>query len=182
MFCMGIRAIYRSIFSDGNTALSSASAHVYCRGYYSDRAGNVEVSRLTFKQGEYLAEIRTRQGEITDQITLLTNHRTVSFGGTGGNGEDVFIPVDKTRKIIAFVGTSNGVLKRLGAISVSANWEVIGHIVLLRELIKKRPASLPQNVSLDKEEAVIQALVSIMSDDVFKLTLSFLARGVKISN
>jgi len=182
MFCMGIRAIYRSIFSNGSTALSSALAHVYCKGYYSDRGENVEVSRLTLEPGEHLAEIRTRQGEITDQITFLTNLRTVSFGGGGGNGKDVSIPVDKTRKIIAFVGTSNGVLERLGAISVLANWEVIGHIVILRELLEKRRASLPQTVSLNKEEAVIQTLVSSVSDDVFKLTLSFLAPGVKISD
>jgi hypothetical protein len=140
-FCMGLQVTYRSKFSNGSTSLSSASTHCYNSGFYSYHGGHMQVSRLTFGDGEYLAEVRTRQGEITDQITFLTNLRTVSFGGNGGTGEDMSLPVNQKRRIVAFIGCSRGVLGRLGAISISYNWVILGPIVLLFELVERHRAS-----------------------------------------
>ena len=180
-FCLGIQAVYRSKFSNGDVSISTAPAHVYTRGYYAYTGGQTQVSRLTFEDGEYLAEIRTRQGDVTDQIALVTNHRTVCFGGLGGNGEDTSLPADLTRRIVAFAGTSHGVLARLGAISISRNWEVVGPSVLLRALVEQRRASLFQSVGpLIEDEVVVRAFIVEPNEDVFRRTLSFLAPGIKV--
>mmetsp|Transcript_11562 Transcript_11562/g.21358 ORF Transcript_11562/g.21358 Transcript_11562/m.21358 type:complete len:261 (+) Transcript_11562:141-923(+) len=184
-FCHGIQAVYRSKFSNGDVSISKAPVHAYNRGYYAYTGGQPQVSRLTFEDGEYLAEIRTRQGDITDQIALVTNHRTVCFGGWGGNGEDTSLPTDLTRRIIAFAGTSNWVLARLGAISISRNWEVIGPIVLLRALVEQRRASLLELERvgpLIEDEVVVRAFIVELSEDVLRRTLSFLAPGIKVSD
>ncbi len=102
----------------------------------------MQVSRLTFGDGEYLAEVRTRQGDITDQITFLTNLRTISFGGNGGSAEDMSLPVNQTRRIVAFIGWGLGVLGRLGTITISYNWAILGPIVLLFELVEQHRASV----------------------------------------
>ena len=181
-FCMGIKVFYQSTFRDGSTSISFTPDHVYEMGYYAYSGGRRTVSSIIFAEGEYLAEIRTRQGEITDQITLITNRRSVSFGGNGGDGEeDTSRPVDLSRRIVAFVGTANGVLERLGAISISRNWEEVGHFVILRALIEQNRATL-QNSSLSEGDAVVQTLVVDMSEDVFKRVLSFLGHGMKVSD
>jgi len=137
------------------------------------------------QEGEYLAEIRTRQGEITDQITFITNQRTLSFGGNGGSGEDMSAPPDLSRKIVAFVGTSKGVLEKLGAISVSINWEEVGHFILLRTLVEKNRALVLQDgsgIALGEEDAVVQRLMTNTDGDLFKRIVSFLGYGMKVSD
>ena len=74
-FCMGIKVFYQSTFRDGSTSISFTPDHVYEMGYYAYSGGIRKVSSIIFAYGEYLAEIRTRQGEITDQITFITNRR-----------------------------------------------------------------------------------------------------------
>lgn len=181
-FCMGIKVFYQSTFRDGSTSISFTPDHVYEMGYYAYSGGRRRVSSIIFADGEYLAEIRTRQGEITDQITFITNRRSVSFGGNGGDGEeDTSRLVDLSRRIVAFVGTANGVLERLGAISISRNWEEVGHFVILRALIEQNRATL-QNSSLSEGDAAVQTLVVDMSGDVFKRVLSFLGYGMKVSD
>ena len=103
-------------------------------GYYSYTGGELRTSTFTLDIDEYLAEMRIRQGDITDQITLISNKRTMSFGENGGTGEDLLRPVDLSRKIVGFVGTFfHGALGRLGAISISRNWEIVGPISLFYE-------------------------------------------------
>ena len=142
--------------------------------------------RIVLREGEYLAEIRTRQGEITDQITFITNKQTYSLGGNGGSGEDMSIPPDLSRRIVAFVGTSKGVLEKLGAISVSRNWEEVGHLVLLRALVEKSRASLVLQDgggnALSLEDAVVQRLITNTDGDLFKRIVSFLGYGMKVSD
>jgi len=182
-YCMGMKVFYQSTFADGSTSISFTQDHVYEMGYYAHSGGRRRVSSIIFADGEYLAEIRTRQGEITDQITFITNRRSVSFGGNGGDGEgeDTSQPVDLSRRIVAFVGTANGVLERLGAISISRNWEEVGHFVILRALIEQNRATL-QNSSLSEGDAVVQTLIVDMGGDVFKRILSFLGHGMKVSD
>ena len=107
-YCNGIYVEYKSTFSNGFTERTMPPSHRYNSGYY---ARSDQRSTITLQEGEYLAEIRTRQGEITDQITFITNQRTVSFGGNGGSGEDMSIPPDLSRRIVAFVGTFKGILE-----------------------------------------------------------------------
>jgi len=183
-YCNGILYEYRSTFSNGNTDVHTPPPHIYNSGYYSSLP--YQTSTITLQDGEYLAEIRTRQGEITDQITLITNQRTLSFGGNGGSGEDMSAPPDLSRKIVAFVGTSKGVLEKLGAISVSINWEEIGHLVLLRALVEKNRASVvlqdESDTTLGVEDAVIQRLITNTDGDLFKRIVSFLGYGMKVSD
>jgi len=134
----------------------------------------------------HLAEIRTRQGEITDQIIFITNQRTLSFGGNGGSGEDMSTPPDLSRRIVAFVGTSKWVLEKLGAISVSRNWEEVGPLILLRTLVEKRRASVVlqdgSGTALGEEDAVVQRLITNTDGDLFKRIVSFLGYGMKVSD
>lgn len=172
-YCMGVRAIYQLSFLGGRTTTVQAPKHVYNGGFYSYHGGLPRVSRLELEDGEYLAQIRTRQGEVTDQITFVTNLRTVSFGGSGGDEED--LPVDLSQRIVAFVGTSAGVLERLGAVSTALNWETVGHVVLLRALIEKsRAYRIQKDDTFTGEEAVVQSFIMDAKEDIFKRTLSFL--------
>ena len=94
------------------------------------------------------------------------------------------IPPDLSRRIVAFVGTSKGVLEKLGAISVSINWEEIGHLVLLRTLVEKNRASVvlqDSDTALDEDNAVVQRLITNTDGDLFKRIVSFLGYGMKVS-
>ena len=62
-YCYGIHVEYRSTFSNGCTELTAPPQHIYNSGYYAHGRG-FKISRITLREGEYLAEIRTRQGEI----------------------------------------------------------------------------------------------------------------------
>ena len=48
---------------------------------YTWEGGSKRDSSLILANDEYLCEVRTRQGEIIDQVTFCTNKRSVSFGG-----------------------------------------------------------------------------------------------------
>ena len=184
-YCFGLQVHYRCSFSNGSSSsFISAPVHHYRSGYYAYSGGICQQSNIALQEGEYLAEIRTRQGEITDQITFITNQRRVSFGGNGGSGEDMSAPPDLSRKIVAFVGTSKGVLERLGAISVSRNWEEVGHLVLLRALVDKNRASvvLQDDTAFGEEDAVVQRLITNTDEDLFKRIVSFLGYGMKVSD
>jgi len=150
---------------------------MYRRGYYASHPART-LSSISFESGEYLAEIRTRQGEVTDQITFMTNRRTLTYGGDGGSGEDMSIPPNLNRRIVAFVGTSKGVLEKLGAISVSRNWEEIGPLILLRALVdKNRAAALElqdDNNLSEEDDVVLQQLITNVDWDLFKQVISFL--------
>ena len=95
------------------------------------------------------------------------------------------IPPDLSRRIVAFVGTSKGVLEKLGAISVSINWEEIGHLVLLRTLVEKNRASVvlqDSDTALGEDNAVVQRLMTNTDGDLFKRIVSFLGYGMKVSD
>jgi len=185
-YCYGLEVWYRCSFSNGRFDTYKTAPYVYRSGYYAySSRGRCQTSTITLREGEYLAEIRTRQGEITDQITFITNKRTLSFGGNGGSGEDMSIPPDLSRRIVAFVGTSKGILEKLGAISVSINWEEVGHLVLLRTLVEKNRASVVLNDSataLGEDDAVLQRLITNTDEDLFKRIVSFLGYGMEVSD
>ena len=184
-YCFGLQVTYRLTFTDGSRKSVTTPQHKYRSGYYSNNGRASALYRITFQEGEYLAEIRTRQGEITDQITFITSKQTYSLGGNGGSGEDMSVPPDLSRRIVAFVGASKGILEKLGAISVSINWEEVGHLALLRTLVEKNRASVvlqDEDTTLDKEDAVMQRLITNTDGDLFKRIVSFLGYGMKVSD
>lgn len=184
-YIMGIQADYRCTFSTGEISTSMAPEHLYRDGYYSYAGGERRLSRLSLGDGEYLAGIRTRQGEVTDQVTFVTNFRTLSFGGSGGSADDVSPPLDLSRRIIAFASTrACGALGRLGEISISRNWEVVGPFVGLRELVERRRASVSQTIDIltREDNAVTQRLLVEASDEIFQCVMSFLAPGIGVSD
>mmetsp|Transcript_30567 Transcript_30567/g.44955 ORF Transcript_30567/g.44955 Transcript_30567/m.44955 type:complete len:267 (-) Transcript_30567:34-834(-) len=180
-YCMGVKVVYSC---SGN--LHIANTHVSNHGYYTYNGGRMRESVLTFADDEYLCEVRTRQGDITDQITICTNKRTVSFGGTGGDPDPRDVsntPVDLTKRVVALVGSFHGVLSRIGTVSILRNWEIIREFVLVRELVESSRASPKprkrvkffQNV--EKEEAVLQELMKV-DTGIFRHVLSFLIANV----
>jgi len=183
-YVMGIEVVYRSTFAGflRYRKETESTENFFETGYYAYHGGQPRTSELIMADGEYIAEVRTREGEITDQLTFITNKRTVSFGGTGGSEDTVSSqPPDLTRRVVAFVGTTNGVLHRLGVVSIKRNWEDLGPIVLLRTLIERRRASPRQNDdSWSEEDASIRALFVNLDTDLFRRTLSFLAPGIDV--
>jgi len=180
-YCMGVKVEYSC--SDN---WHVADTHVSNHGYYAHNGGRMKESVLNFADDEYLCEVRTRQGDITDQITFCTNKRTVSFGGTGGDPDPRDVsntPVDLTKRVVALVGSFHGVLSRIGTVSILRNWEIISDFVLVRELVESSRASPKprkrvtffQNV--EKEEAVLQELMKV-DTGIFRHVLSFLIANV----
>ena len=163
----GLRVYYRSAHYDGTTHDCSIEHALLNR--YSRR-----TSMILFDIGEYLAEIRTSTS--TSRIIFVTNKRAFSFGGNGGGGEGMLDPPDLSRRVVAIVGTSKG---KLGAISISRNWEEVGPLVLLRTLVERNRASLElqDQSSVDKVDAVVQWLIKDTDEDVFKRVASFLLMG-----
>mmetsp|Transcript_10302 Transcript_10302/g.20664 ORF Transcript_10302/g.20664 Transcript_10302/m.20664 type:complete len:265 (+) Transcript_10302:153-947(+) len=178
-YCMGVKVVYSC---NGN--LHIADTHVSNYGYYE---GVARESVLNFADDEYLCEVRTRQGDITDQITFCTNKRTVSFGGAGGGPDprdSSHTPVDLTKRVVALVGSFHGVLSRIGTVSILRNWEIISDFVLVRELVESNRASpKPLNAkrvtfqNVEKEVAVLQELMKV-DTGIFRHVLSFLIASV----
>lgn len=54
------------------------------------------------------------------------------------------------------------------------NWHVIGHIVLLKELVMRKRAAMRRTTRNNKLGGIIQSLFRVDCDDIFKRTLSFL--------
>jgi len=175
-YCMGVKVVYSN--------LHIADTHVSNHGYYG---GTTRESVLNFADDEYLCEVRTRQGDITDQITFCTNKRTVSFGGAGGGPDPrdaSHTPVDLTKRVVALVGSFHGVLSRIGTVSILRNWEIIRDFVLVRELVESNRASpKPLNAkrvtfqNVEKEVAVLQELMKV-DTGIFRHVLSFLIANV----
>ncbi len=169
-----------------------------------------EKYRLELDAGEYLVDIRPTQHtsnvdgiqrEVVGRIEFVTNKRTVSYGCDAISHyrtrplltrdwierEDISSPVDITKKIVALVGTAEAqarALVHLGHISISLNWEIVGPIILLRDLVEKNRvyASTLHNGDryLTDDEAVTQTLIVDATEDIFRRVLSFLADGIKV--
>ena len=168
---MGVKVMYI------NTNGSASTKHVSNYGYYTVNGGRMRATELNFADDEYLCEVRTRQGDITNQITFCTNKRTVSFGGMGGEADPRSVsntPVDLTKRVVAFVGTFDGVLSRLGTVSILHNWHIIREFVLVRALVERGRARTKRKRN---EEAMLQELIRV-DVNVFRRILSFLIENI----
>lgn len=59
----------------------------------------------------------------------------------GGNADPRGgLPVDLTKRVVAFVGSFDGVLHHLGTVPVNHNWEIIRELILLRSLVESKRA------------------------------------------
>mmetsp|Transcript_10067 Transcript_10067/g.23087 ORF Transcript_10067/g.23087 Transcript_10067/m.23087 type:complete len:261 (+) Transcript_10067:341-1123(+) len=177
-FCHSVQIAYEASSGDVRTIGGRATGNY---GYYAYEGGRSTPSVMTMGNGEYPVEVRTRQGDITDQIAIYTNigsrpGRTLFFGGNGGGPEPLDEhPIDRSRRIVAFVSThSNGAIGRLGAISVNNNWNTVGGFVLLRELVRIRWASV-RGDEVSPDDSAVRGIVTIENEDIFRRTLSFLA-------
>lgn len=171
-YCMGVEVMYV------NTNGSASTKHVSNYGYYAFNGGGMRATELFFADDEYLCEVRTRQGDITDQITVCTNKRTVSFGGMGGEADPRSVsntPVDLTKRVVAFVGAFDGVLSRLGTVSILHNWHIIREFVLIRALVERGRARTKRKRN---EEAMLQELIRVEDVNVFRRILSFLIENI----
>ncbi len=118
---------------------------------------------------------------------ILYKQATVSVGGMGGSADPrgvEIIPVDLTKRVVAFVRTfsPHGGLDRFGAVSILHNWEIIREFVLLRELVDKARASpMPlgnRGQVVQQEEFVLQELMNVDAS-IFRGVLSFLIANVE---
>ena len=178
-FCHGVLVTYEA--SPSGALITVGEARPCGYGYYAYEGGRSTPCVMTMEDGEYPVEVRTRQGDITDQIAIYTNvgsrpGRTLIFGGDGGSPEPLDEhPIDRKRRIVAFVGTHcSGAIGRLGAISVNNNWNVVGGFVLLRELVRVGRASV-RGDEVGPDNSAVRGIVTIENEDIFRRTLSFLA-------
>ena len=185
-YCLGIKVTYsRNGRLGWRLDVACMNHFIPSSGYYTWHGGRQRESSLILAEDEYLCEVRSRQGDITDQVTFCTNKRTVTFGGMGGSADprDVSnLPVDLTKRVVAFVGTfGNGALARIGTVSVLHNWEIIGDFVLLRELVERKRASpypLRKLRQKKEDEAALQEVMNVDAS-IFRRVLSFLIANVE---
>jgi hypothetical protein len=170
-FVFGIQSVYRVTFSNQESRHTAAEKHVYTSGFYANERGTI-VSTLELEDVEFIVDVRTRQGEVVDQVTFVTNLRTVTYGGNGGMEQ----PTSQVRfasgvmsRVVAFTGTKAGALERLGFFLEPVNWEAIRAVVLTRKLLEQSRAHADETqvTTWTREQAVVHALLTQANEDLF---------------
>mmetsp|Transcript_50899 Transcript_50899/g.69277 ORF Transcript_50899/g.69277 Transcript_50899/m.69277 type:complete len:248 (-) Transcript_50899:79-822(-) len=174
-FVIGLQVVYRSVFRDGSTRFSEAPAHFFESGFYSYHGGQRETVVHELEDGERIIGLRLCQGEIMDGITFVTNRRTFHSGGMGGHRVSLMCPTEHHR-VVAFGGTSRGVLERLTFFAErKLAWVSLGPLVMLRWLVmQQRAVRLP--LAYDAEDLGLQTLIGI-SNYTWRKVLCFLREG-----
>uniref|UniRef100_A0A7S4SRI8 Jacalin-type lectin domain-containing protein n=1 Tax=Ditylum brightwellii TaxID=49249 RepID=A0A7S4SRI8_9STRA len=172
-YLFGICSRYTVKLLDGSLHYEWAPSHFFEQGYYSYHGGERQELTLELREGEYISGINIRQGEILDGLALVTNQRTVQFGGSGGSFASMS-PPEPTQRIIAFAGTARGVMGRIGFFAEKISWEILGPLIMLRWLHEQNRAtrSIPDTDCTQSQFAVWNLLNS--SDDIFRRILCFL--------
>jgi hypothetical protein len=113
---MGLHAEYTAKLSDGTVITTRATPHHHNHGVYARSGGKAQVYSFELKDDdEYITDVLTRQGEITTQITFITNKgRRESFGGTAGSRESTTPQRSENYRVVALAGTVNGVIETVG--------------------------------------------------------------------
>ena len=193
-YVFGVRSIYRCKFADGSSVERPAPLNLMQGGYYASYGGPHQESTLRLEPGEYIGQVRTRQGEITDQLIFETSlGRIEKFGGMGGDLAEEETVMDRPRgqtQVVAFAGTFHGVLRRIGIYSENRSWKILKPFLLTRELIKQDRAVVGKNTYSNKQQSlrgtlnkalqpafgdILIAFVKDLEDDeLFKHILSFL--------
>jgi hypothetical protein len=169
-FVFGLQSVYRVTYNNNESRHIAAEKHVYASGFYAHQRGT--VSTLDLEDDEFIMDVRTRQGEVVDQVTFVTNLRKVSFGGNGGmeqpTNQEHFANGVMSR-VVAFTGTKAGALERLGFFLEPVNWEAIRAVVLTRKLLEESRAheNETEMTTWTREQAVIHALLTQANDDIF---------------
>ena len=194
MFVFGLQSIYRVTFNANESnnqrvsRLVAAEKHVYASGIYAQER-TCTVSTLELDHDEFIVDVRTRQGEVVDQVTFVTNLRSVSYGGYGGQEQPTsqgHFGNGVRSRVVAFTGTHAGALERLGFFMEPANWEAIRAIVLTRKLLEDSRAQTDEtNISSwTKERAVVHAFLTHASGDIFRRVARYLifSNGDRVAN
>lgn len=171
-YILGMKAIYRCMLVDGTSIEIEGTLHSFETGKWYQDGGKPYIQVLNLKQDEYLVDIITRQGEILDGLCFVTNRRQEYFGGFGGydRNDDRGVKTNPniTVRIVAFAGTSNGVMHRLGFYKEYGNWDIIKPFVILRALFQQKRAkpqdmdreTVQEKIIAEKAEAFLRILVS----------------------
>lgn len=180
IFVFGLQATYRATMSHGVNQEMSADKHVFRSGTYNNMGGELEASTLHLTEDEYIKDVRTRQGEVVDQVCFVTNKRLVTYGGPGGVLEPARdYSSDIMSRVIAFTGTKAGALERLGYYLEPINWEAIKPLVLTRHLLETGRAQLKcgeqsgNGQEWSKDQTLTIMLLMHASDEIFQMVLSF---------
>jgi hypothetical protein len=108
--------------------------------------------------------MKIRQGDIVDQVSLLTScNKCFQQGGTGGIA-GLLLESERRAPVIAFCGQFYGVLSRIG-VWIDSPWEQIGMHVLMRWLKENDRATPRDDTSL---------LLCRLDDGLFRYILKFL--------
>jgi len=171
-FCHGFQVQYRSTFENGSECLTWSEPHFFSSGYYAFHSGRPEEASWVLAKDEYITGLQVQQGHIVDGITFITNHRQLHTGGYGGGRVDMNLANTRAQyRIVAFAGTADGVLHRIGYFAKPFAWSIIRHFVMLRWL-KYRGRAFDTD---DGEESVINALINLGEYGIFKEILEYLA-------
>ncbi|CAB9531553.1 expressed unknown protein (Partial), partial [Seminavis robusta] len=177
-FVFGLQAVYRVYYSSSSEIREvAAEKHVYASGFYAQGRPPM-VSTLELAAGEFIIDVTTRQGEVVDQITFITNQRTVRFGGWGGMAQPYqsnHFARGVMSRVVAFAGTKAGALERVGFFLEPLNWEAVRPIVLTRRLLEEKRA-LPDRVNCEKwtpQETSVHDFLTRANDDIFFRVASY---------
>lgn len=173
-FVFGLQSVYRVTYYNGESREIAAEKHVYASGFYA-HGGPPKVTMLELEPNEFIQKVVTRQGEIVDQLTFVTNMRRVSLGGTGGMQQEEVEHFDGVMsRIVAFTGTKAGALERIGYFLEPVNWEEIRSVVLTRKLLEKGRAESISNETSKEEPTLLNSVLTKADDDVFQTVIGFL--------
>lgn len=176
LFVFGLQSIYRVTYFNGKSREIAAAKHVCASDTHTN--GHVpKASTLKLKEDEFISRCVTRQGEIVDRITFVTNFRRVSFGGNGGIAQEETEQFDGVvSRVVAFAGTKGRALERIGYFVEPVNWDAIRNVAVLRNLLESGRAETSNSLrkGWTKEQAVVNTVLTRADDDIFRRILFYL--------
>eukprot|EP00554_Chaetoceros_debilis_P014846 CAMPEP_0194121990 /NCGR_PEP_ID=MMETSP0150-20130528/48903_1 /TAXON_ID=122233 /ORGANISM="Chaetoceros debilis, Strain MM31A-1" /LENGTH=282 /DNA_ID=CAMNT_0038814653 /DNA_START=61 /DNA_END=909 /DNA_ORIENTATION=+ len=171
-FCHGFQVQYRTRSQNGSTQLVWAKKHFFQHGFYSYHGGRPKEQTWILDEDEYITGLRIHQGEIVDGITFVTNHREFHSGGRGGDSRDMMLSniCKAQHRIVAFTGTENGILQRVGYYAKPFGWSIVRDFILLRCLQNNGRA-----IAIDSgEKNIMHAFIGLAEDGIFRCILEYL--------
>lgn len=168
-FVFGLQATYmvHAAETEHDGTLHTAPEHFSESGYYAyayHHGGPVRDETFTCEPGEFIIGMKIRQGEIVDEICLLTSRdKCFQQGGTGGSA-GLLLESERRAPVIAFCGQFKGVLSRVG-VWIDSPWEQIGMHVVMRWLKENDRATPRDDTSL---------LLCRLDEGLFRYVLKFL--------
>ena len=194
---MGLQVHYRSTFSDGSTITTLADNHLFSKEFANSPNATFNTQEFVLADDEYITDVLTCRDDVVDQVTFVTNKgRKESFGRHNMLAVQQ-MPRDRQlhARVISLCGTQQGGLHRLGFVAeLPRNWNEIGHLIILRQLLEKdraqtkkekskrfrrdtfrRAFTLGRRRSVKKSFPMCMEILFAQPEDVFRYVLTFLA-------